>query len=88
MNSFEKELFENTLISLKLKGETKLINLKNIWYLEAFGDGTYIHMKKEVLESNKTLKYWDEKLGKEHFYQTHRSYIVALRHIKKLNLNM
>ena len=81
----EEEILSNEKIAVSIKGELKLIGLKDIVYLEAFGDGTYIYTNEEVNESNKTLKYWSEKLGTEQFFQTHKSYIVALRHIAKID---
>lgn len=80
----EKELVDNKKIYVTIKGETKIINVTDILYLEAFGDGTYIYTKNEVLESNETLKNWGERLGKQHFFQTHRSYIIALRYVKRI----
>lgn len=81
----EKEILSNEKLAVSIKGEMKVICLKDIVYLEAFGDGTYIYMNKEVIESNNTLKYWSEKLGKEHFFQTHKSYIVALRYVENID---
>lgn len=83
----EKEILNSVKIAIVVKGETKFVRIKDIVYFEAFGDGTYIHMKNEVWESNKPLKYWNEQMGNEHFFQTHKSYIVALRHINKVEEN-
>ena len=80
----EKELLNHRKIPIKLSDGIKLINIKDIFYLEAFGDGTYIYTKNEVLESNETLKYWGERLGTEHFFQTHKSYIIALRYVTQM----
>lgn len=83
--SAEREVVNNRKIPITIRGETKIINIIDILYLEAFGDGTYIYTKNEVLESNESLRYWSDRLGKEHFFQTHRSYIVALRFVKKID---
>lgn len=83
----EKEILNSRKIPIVVKGDIKFVQIRDIVYFEAFGDGTYIHMKKEVLESNKPLKYWDEKMGNEHFFQTHKSYIVALRYVNKVETN-
>lgn len=83
----EKEILNNRRIAINEKGKVELINIQDIIYVEAFGDGTYIYTKNDVLESNRQLKYWMSELGTEHFFQTHRSYFVALRYIKKLNNN-
>ena len=38
-----------------MKGQLKVIYLKDIVYIEAFGDGTYIYTNEEVIESKNTL---------------------------------
>ena len=81
----EKEILNNKRIAINEKGNAEFINIQDIVYVEAFGDGTYIYTKKDVLESSRQLKYWISELGTEHFFQTHRSYFVALRYIKKLS---
>ncbi len=78
----EKEILSNERLTISMKGQLKVIYLKDIVYIEAFGDGTYIYTNEEVIESKNTLKYWNQKLGTEHFFQTHKSYIVALRYVK------
>lgn len=80
----EKEILNNGKILIGMNGETKFIRIKDIVYFEAFGDGTYIHMKNEVLESNKPLRYWNEQMGTVHFFQVHKSYTIALRYIGKM----
>ncbi|MFQ9515778.1 MAG: LytR/AlgR family response regulator transcription factor [Eubacterium sp.] len=81
----EKEILSNEKLAVSIKGEMKLIGLKDIVYLEAFGDGTYIYTNKEVIESGNTLKYWSQRLGTKYFFQTHKSYIVALRHVENID---
>lgn len=81
----EKEILNNEKVTVTIQGRTFLVNQKDILYFEAFGDGTYIHTKKTVIESNKPLKCWVQKMGDEHFYQVHKSYFVALRYVKSIN---
>lgn len=80
----EKEILSDEKISVSLKGEIILVNLKDIIYFEAFGDGTYIYTKQKVIESKKPLKYWIERMGSEHFFQTHKSYFVSFQYIKNI----
>lgn len=81
----EKEIFNNVKVSFVENGRTILININDIVCIEAFGDGTYIYTKQEVMSSNMPLKYWIQKLGNEHFYQVHRAYLVAFRYIKSID---
>ena len=80
----EKEILNNTKIEVIQKDEIKLISRNQILYIESFGDGTYIYTKNEVLETNKTLKYWNDRLETEHFFQTHKTYILSLRYVGKI----
>lgn len=88
VEEIEKEFLENEKIILNLGKETRVYNLRDIVCFEAFGDGTYIHTKTEVLESNKTLKYWMETMGTEHFYQVNKSYFIAFRFVEKIEGKM
>lgn len=87
VNEAEKEILNEKKIVIDLKGKSELINLQDIIYFEAYGDGTYIYTKTNIFESNKQLKYWIEEVGIEHFYKIHKSYFVALRHVKSINNN-
>lgn len=83
----EKEILNDEKVSISEKGKTRLVSIKDIVCVEAFGDGTYVHTKYEAIENNKTLKYWKGVLGNEHFFQTHKSYIVAFRYVKCIGVS-
>ena len=78
----QEEITGHVKILVETKGQMVLVNQHDIVYCEAFGDGTYIYTKEEVLESSKPLKYWKETLDAEHFYQVHKTYIIALRYVR------
>ena len=80
----ERELMKNRKIILELANEKRLVNMKDIACFEASGDGTYIYTKEEVLESNKPLRYWSEKMDGEYFVRVHRAYMVAVGHVKSV----
>lgn len=81
----EKEISNRVKVAVNLKGKSQFINRQEIICFEASGEGTYIYAKKDIFKSNKQLKDWTRELGTTHFFQTHKSYIVALRHVKKIN---
>lgn len=58
--------------------------IKNILYLEACGNYTYIHFKdkKQILVC-KTLRDVESALPDTEFVRIHRSHAINLRHIKK-----
>jgi DNA-binding LytR/AlgR family response regulator len=83
----EKEILSNEKILLDLGDETRLLNIKDLVCFEAYGDGTYIYTRSEILESKRPLKYWVRTVGKDHFYQVSRSYVVALRYVGRIGKN-
>ena len=81
----EREIASSKKLIIHVSGDIFIINKKDIIYMEAFGDGTYIFLKKgEMIRTTETLKYWFDKVGTEDFFQVHRSYIVAYSHVKGL----
>lgn len=89
LSEAEKDILSNKKISIHSHGIIHLVAVTDIIYFEAYGDGTYIYtVSKNVLDSPKTLKYWIQTMGKEHFFQTHKSYFVSMRHIKTIQGNM
>lgn len=83
----EKDIINTSKIEISNNAQTIFIDLKDIICFEAFGDGTYIYTKNEILVSNKPLKYWINKLGNEHFCHVHKSYFIALRYVKSICSN-
>lgn len=65
-------------------GKVINVSVNDIVCFEAFGDGTYLYTRNDFIESSKTLKYWLEQVGSEHFFQTHKSYAVALKYIRSV----
>ena len=62
--------------------EDILVYEKDIIYVESIGDNAAIYtVNQGNLISHKPLRYWDESLTKALFFQTHKSYIVSLKHV-------
>lgn len=83
----QEEIINNNKIAITNHAKQEIISIRDIVYIEAFGDGTYIHMKSKVIESTLTLKYWEEKLIGQNFYKVHRTYLVSLRYISSIEKN-
>ena len=64
-----------------------MINVSDILYIMGKKNRTIICTINETLETNCTLKYWIQELGKKDFFQVHKSYIVSLRHIKEFDMD-
>lgn len=65
-------------------GVEKVVNLEDILFVEALNKKTVLYTISEIIETGKSLKYWKEELGTELFYQSHKSFIVGLKHVKNL----
>lgn len=85
----KKELLNTEHILLSDRSGKKVyLKLTDIIYLEAYGDGTYIYGKSgSVYDTDKPLKYWKEKIGTEHFYQIHKSFIVSYLYVSTILKN-
>jgi len=74
-------------IELKHEGILKIINTKNILYIEAVGNYIKIHLENEKpLLVTQTMKYISSLLPPEHFTRIHKSFIIkreAIAEIKK-----
>jgi DNA-binding LytR/AlgR family response regulator len=81
-----KELFCKTKIILEHKNGQAIVDIKELIYIESLGDKTALYMVNKYYISNKPLKYWANQL-KNLFYQTHKSYLVNLSYVKKIEDN-
>ena len=62
--------------------EQNVVDVEDIFYIEAIGDNSIIVTEENNYLSKKPLKYWDSCLAGSNFYRTHKSYLVALNKIK------
>lgn len=58
------------------------IELESIVYIESYSDYIKIHLKHETIVTRETISAIEAKLPKANFIRIHRSYIVAISHIK------
>ncbi|MDL2243333.1 LytTR family transcriptional regulator DNA-binding domain-containing protein [Bacteroidales bacterium OttesenSCG-928-J19] len=72
-------------ISVKKNKEIGLIPVGEIHYIEANGDYVLIHSTQGRFLKDKTMKYWEANLP-DIFVRTHRSFIVNINHIARLEL--
>lgn len=77
-----KEFSSKRKISFVEEDKNVILDLQEIYYLEAFGDGVFIHTKNRIYKNNKPLIDWMKRLGSMEFVQVHKSYLVSKRNIK------
>jgi len=61
-----------------------IIPLEDVRWLEAQDDYVMIHTNQKKILKQKTMGYFEEHLNPKDFIRIHRSFIVALREIKKI----
>lgn len=81
----EKEIMNHKKILVHTTDGTRLLSINDIIYFETVRNYTYIHMKQREIETRKTLREWMDIIGDEHFYQVHKSYVIALRYIETVD---
>ena len=85
ISDIQNEIFRNRRIVIKTHSNIMMLNIADIVCIEAFGDGTYVYAKNEVYVCNKTLRQWIAELGDENFFQVHKSFVVSLKYIVRIN---
>jgi two-component system LytT family response regulator len=76
---------QNERIVVKSGGKIKIINTGHIIYLEAADDYVKIHTAEGVFLKNKTLSFYEQSLPGDQFVRTHRSYMVNVQEITRLD---
>jgi two-component system, LytTR family, response regulator len=72
-------------IVVKLGANIRIIPVDQIHYLEAADDYVKIHTEKEAFLKNKTMAYFEEVLNEEIFVRTHRSYIININQVTRID---
>lgn len=72
------------LIPVEHKGKTILVDEKNIVYLYASNDYTYIKTTKDKYLTRFTLKELEKRLNPQLFFRCHRSYLVNIKKTKEV----
>jgi two-component system LytT family response regulator len=75
---------ENEFVFIRDSGILKRLLIEDVYFLEAMGDYVKVHTQKKFHAIHTTLKSVEEKLPTLKFLRVHRSYIVALNKIEKI----
>lgn len=76
---------QNERIVVKTGGKIKIIPVEQIQYLEAADDYVKIHTPDGVFLKNKTMGSYEQSLPPETFARTHRSFIVNVHEITRID---
>jgi two-component system LytT family response regulator len=76
---------QNERIVVKTGGKIKIINIQQIHYLEAADDYVKIYTGEGVFLKNKTLSFYEQSLPSGVFVRTHRSFMVNVQDITRID---
>ena len=72
-------------IVVKLAGRIKIVPVQEIGYIEAADDFVKIHTPEGALLKNKTMSHFEHVLDPQQFVRIHRSYLVNIQQIARLD---
>ncbi|HLG40314.1 MAG TPA: LytTR family transcriptional regulator DNA-binding domain-containing protein [Chitinophagaceae bacterium] len=72
-------------IVVKNGSKIKIIPVHDIFYLEAADDYVKIHTQEGYFLKNKTMNHFEQVLDKQQFVRGHRSYIVNIQQITRID---
>lgn len=76
---------QNQRIVVKDGSKIKIIPVQDVLYLEAADDYVKIHTKEGYFLKNKTMNHFEQVLDPRHFVRSHRSYIINLQQITRID---
>lgn len=89
LKTVEKSLASEEKVELSLDGEKSYVKVKDIVYMESYGDGLFIYDRLgNVYEERRgTLKKWLERLNGKGFTQIHRSFLISMFYVERYGSN-
>lgn len=85
LNSTALTPAQNSRVVVKDNGKIRIIPVSQIRYLEAADDYVKIHTADGVFLKNKTMGYFEDTLDQQHFIRIHRSYIINVQLISRID---
>lgn len=79
-----KQPEERNRVVVKEGGNIRIIPVNEIQYIEAYDDYVKIHTPKEMFLKKKTMNFYEKSLDQAQFVRVHRSYIVQLSFITRI----
>ncbi|MGK2864291.1 MAG: LytR/AlgR family response regulator transcription factor [Chitinophagaceae bacterium] len=76
---------QNNRIVVKNGSKIKIIPVHDVFYLEAADDYVKIHTQEGYFLKNKTMNHFEQLLDGQQFVRSHRSYIVNVQQITRID---
>lgn len=77
---------QNNRVVVKKNGVIKIIALSDIHYLEADDDYVKLSTAEGIFHKNKTMSFFEQTLPADQFIRIHRSYLINLAQVTKIEL--
>jgi two-component system, LytTR family, response regulator len=84
LNTPAKQPDEHNRVVVKYGNNIRIIPAQDIYYIEAFDDYVKIFTKDDYYLKKKTMNYFEQALSASEFLRIHRSYIVNIQHITRI----
>lgn len=84
LESPEKQPDEKNRIVVKNHNEIRIVPVSELYYIEAYDDYVKLFTKDTYFLKKKTMNYYEQLLDEEIFFRTHRSYIINLQQLTKI----
>lgn len=75
---------EHNRIVVKNGNDIRIIPVADIYYLEAYDDYVKIYVQDRYFLKKKTMNYYEQVLAPSIFFRSHRSFIINLQHLTKI----
>ncbi len=85
LESADQTPLQQSRIVVKSNGKIKIIPVHDIQYIEAADDYVKIHTASGTHLKNKTMQYFERLLDVRQFVRTHRSYIVNIQQVTRID---
>jgi len=79
-----KQPEERTRIVVREGGNIRIVPVGEVQYIEAYDDYVKIFTSKEMFLKKKTMGYYEQTLDAQQFVRVHRSYIIQLSQLTKI----
>ena len=73
-------------IVVKQGNDIRIIPMADVFYLEAYDDYVKVFTQDQYFLKKKTMNFYDQVLDPNQFFRSHRSYILNIQHLTKLEI--
>ena len=84
VSNTEKQPEERNRIVVRNGAEIRIVPIDDICYIEAYDDYVKIFTKDSYYLKKKTMNYYEQVLDSNTFFRTHRSYIINIQQLTKI----